>query len=319
MVNKLTSLSKITVISADTIDIKAIKFYKPKEVTTNPSLIYKAVNILEYKKIINEIINLAKKKNYSSDKQIIDVCDKFMVRVGSKILKIIPGRISVEIDAIFSYDTQACINKARKIIRLYNYFGFLKNRILIKIPATWQGIKAAEQLEKEGINCNLTLLFSFAQARACAESGVYLISPFVGRILDWHKSNFSNNVIFKTDPGVIFVKKIFRYYKKYNYKTLIMGASFRNINQILNLAGCDKLTISPYFLKELFKINGTVVSKLNFNDSIKKKPKKILNECDFYWKHNFNKMASEMLTEGIRRFFFDQEKLKRFFLLCLKF
>lgn len=317
MVDKLTSLSEMTIISADTIDIQAIKFYKPKEVTTNPSLIFRAIKNLEYKKIINKTINWVKKKSYTSDQQIINVCDKFIVNVGSEILKLIPGRISVEIDAVFSYDTTACIKKARKIIKLYNDSGFLNNRVLIKIPATWQGIKAAEQLEKEGINCNLTLLFSFAQAKACAESGVYLISPFVGRILDWHRNHYSVNVNQKVDPGVLFVKKIFKYYKKYNYKTLVMGASFRNVNQILDLAGCDRLTISPDFLKELFKINGKVIRKLSFNNFIKKKPKKKISESDFYWEHNFNKMATQMLNEGIYRFFIDQQKLKKFFLFYL--
>lgn len=317
MINKLTSLSKITIIAADTIDIEAIKFYKPKEVTTNPSLIFKAIKNLEYKNIINQTISWVKKKSYSPDQQIINVCDKFMVNVGSEILKLIPGRISMEIDAIFSYDTNACINKARRIIKLYNDSGFLNNRILIKIPATWQGIKAAEKLEKEGINCNLTLLFSFAQAKACAESGVYLISPFVGRILDWHKNNFAVNDKYKIDPGVLFVKKIYRYYKKYNYKTLVMGASFRNIDQILDLAGCDKLTISPNFLKELFKLNGKVIRKLNVNNFIQKKPKTVLTESNFYLEHNFDKMASQMLNDGIYRFFIDQQKLKKIFLFYL--
>ncbi|MGP1931650.1 MAG: transaldolase, partial [Arsenophonus sp. ET-DL12-MAG3] len=269
MIDKLTSLRKITTVVADTGDINEIKRYKPEDVTTNPSLIFKIAQIQEYQPLINEAINWARKQSYSHEQQIIDATDKLIINIGLEILQLIPGKISIEIDARLSYDSNASIKKAHRIVELYNNAGIKNNRILIKLASTWQGIRAAEQLEKDGINCNLTLLFSFAQARACAEANVYLISPFVGRIFDWYKTNSDmKEYVIEEDPGVIFVKKIYNYYKQYGYKTMIMAASFRNINQILQLAGCDCLTIPPNLLKELSESQGEVVRKLIFNGQI---------------------------------------------------
>ncbi|MFU2059126.1 transaldolase, partial [Avibacterium endocarditidis] len=224
--------------------------------------------------------------------------------------KIVPGRISTEVDARLSYDTQATVEKARKLIALYNEAGVSNDRILIKIASTWQGIRAAEILEKEGINCNLTLLFSEAQARACAEAGVYLISPFVGRILDWYKAN-SDKKEYATaeDPGVISVTKIYNYYKQHGYQTVVMGASFRNVGEITELAGCDRLTIAPALLKELQENNTALVRKLDYTGEVKAKPQP-LTESEFYWQHNSDPMAVEKLAEGIRKFAIDQEKLE---------
>ena len=248
----------------------------------------------------------------SSDKaqQLIDAEDKLAVNIGLEILKIVPGRISTEVDARLSYDTQATVEKARKLIALYNAAGISNDRILIKIASTWQGIRAAEILEKEGINCNLTLLFSEAQARACAEAGVYLISPFVGRILDWYKANTDKKEYAPAeDPGVISVTKIYNYYKEYGYNTVVMGASFRNVGEITELAGCDRLTIAPALLKELQENSTALVRKLDYKGEVKAKPQP-LTEAEFYWQHNSDAMAVEKLAEGIRKFAVDQEKLE---------
>ncbi|MFZ7235129.1 transaldolase, partial [Avibacterium avium] len=227
-----------------------------------------------------------------------------------EILKIVPGRISTEVDARLSYDTQATVEKARKLIALYNEAGVSNDRILIKIASTWQGIRAAEILEKEGINCNLTLLFSEAQARACAEAGVYLISPFVGRILDWYKANSDKKEYAPAeDPGVISVTKIYNYYKQHGYQTVVMGASFRNVGEITELAGCDRLTIAPALLKELQENHTALVRKLDYTGEVKAKPQP-LTESEFYWQHNSDPMAVEKLAEGIRKFAIDQEKLE---------
>ncbi|MFU2060112.1 transaldolase, partial [Avibacterium endocarditidis] len=224
--------------------------------------------------------------------------------------KIVPGRISTEVDARLSYDTQATVEKARKLIALYNEAGVSNDRILTKIASTWQGIRAAEILEKEGINCNLTLLFSEAQARACAEAGVYLISPFVGRILDWCKANSDKKEYAPAeDPGVISVTKIYNYYKQHGYQTVVMGASFRNVGEITELAGCDRLTIAPALLKELQENHTALVRKLNYTGEVKAKQQP-LTESEFYWQHNSNPMAVEKLAEGIRKFAIDQEKLE---------
>ncbi len=251
-------------------------------------------------------------KAQSADKaqQLIDAEDKLAVNIGLEILKIVPGRISTEVDARLSYDTQATVEKARKLIALYNAAGISNDRILIKIASTWQGIRAAEILEKEGINCNLTLLFSEAQARACAEAGVYLISPFVGRILDWYKANTDKKEYAPAeDPGVISVTKIYNYYKEYGYKTVVMGASFRNVGEIIELAGCDRLTIAPALLKELQENSTALVRKLDYKGEVKAKPQP-LTEAEFYWQHNSDAMAVEKLAEGIRKFAVDQEKLE---------
>ncbi len=252
MTTQLDSLRSMTVVVADTGDIDAIKKYQPQDATTNPSLILSASALPQYALLIDEAIAYAKAQSADKAQQLIDAEDKLAVNIGLEILKIVPGRISTEVDARLSYDTQATVEKARKLIALYNEAGISNDRILIKIASTWQGIRAAEILEKEGINCNLTLLFSEAQARACAEAGVYLISPFVGRILDWYKANTDKKEYAPAeDPGVISVTKIYNYYKEYGYKTVVMGASFRNVGEIIELAGCDRLTIAPALLKEL--------------------------------------------------------------------
>jgi transaldolase len=300
----------MTVVVADTGDIDAIKKYQPQDATTNPSLILSASALPQYAPLIDEAITYAKAQSADKAQQLIDAEDKLAVNIGLEILKIVPGRISTEVDARLSYDTQATVEKARKLIALYNVAGISNDRILIKIASTWQGIRAAEILEKEGINCNLTLLFSEAQARACAEAGVYLISPFVGRILDWYKANTDKKEYAPAeDPGVISVTKIYNYYKEYGYKTVVMGASFRNVGEIIELAGCDRLTIAPALLKELQENSTALVRKLDYKGEVKAKPQP-LTEAEFYWQHNSDAMAVEKLAEGIRKFAVDQEKLE---------
>lgn len=310
MTTQLDSLRSMTVVVADTGDIDAIKKYQPQDATTNPSLILSASALPQYAPLIDEAIAYAKAQSADKAQQLIDAEDKLAVNIGLEILKIIPGRISTEVDARLSYDTQATVEKARKLIALYNAAGISNDRILIKIASTWQGIRAAEILEKEGINCNLTLLFSEAQARACAEAGVYLISPFVGRILDWYKANTDKKEYAPVeDPGVISVTKIYNYYKEYGYKTVVMGASFRNVGEIIELAGCDRLTIAPALLKELQENSTALVRKLDYKGEVKEKPQP-LTEAEFYWQHNSDAMAVEKLAEGIRKFAVDQEKLE---------
>ena len=310
MTTQLDSLRSMTVVVADTGDIDAIKKYQPQDATTNPSLILSASALPQYTPLIDEAIAYAKAQSADKAKQLIDAEDKLAVNIGLEILKIVPGRISTEVDARLSYDTQATVEKARKLISLYNAAGISNDRILIKIASTWQGIRAAEILEKEGINCNLTLLFSEAQARACAEAGVYLISPFVGRILDWYKANTDKKEYAPAeDPGVISVTKIYNYYKEYGYKTVVMGASFRNVGEIIELAGCDRLTIAPALLKELQENSTALVRKLDYKGEVKAKPQP-LTEAEFYWQHNSDAMAVEKLAEGIRKFAVDQEKLE---------
>ena len=310
MTTQLDSLRSMTVVVADTGDIDAIKKYQPQDATTNPSLILSASALPQYAPLIDEAIAYAKAQSADKAQQLIDAEDKLAVNIGLEILKIVPGRISTEVDARLSYDTQATVEKARKLIALYNAAGISNDRILIKIASTWQGIRAAEILEKEGINCNLTLLFSEAQARACAEAGVYLISPFVGRILDWYKANTDKKEYAPAeDPGVISVTKIYNYYKEYGYKTVVMGASFRNVGEIIELAGCDRLTIAPALLKELQENSTALVRKLEYKGEVKAKPQP-LTEAEFYWQHNSDAMAVEKLADGIRKFAVDQEKLE---------
>ena len=310
MTTQLDSLRKMTVVVADTGDIDAIKKYQPQDATTNPSLILSASALPQYAPLIDEAVAYAKAQSADKAQQLIDAEDKLAVNIGLEILKIVPGRISTEVDARLSYNTQATVEKARKLIALYNAAGISNDRILIKIASTWQGIRAAEILEKEGINCNLTLLFSEAQARACAEAGVYLISPFVGRILDWYKANTDKKEYASAeDPGVISVTKIYNYYKEYGYKTVVMGASFRNVGEIIELAGCDRLTIAPALLKELQENSTALVRKLDYKGEVKAKPQP-LTEAEFYWQHNSDAMAVEKLAEGIRKFAVDQEKLE---------
>ncbi len=310
MTTQLDALRSMTVVVADTGDIDAIKKYQPQDATTNPSLILSASALPQYAPLIDEAVAYAKAQSADKAQQLIDAEDKLAVNIGLEILKIVPGRISTEVDARLSYNIQATVEKARKLIALYNAAGITNDRILIKIASTWQGIRAAEILEKEGINCNLTLLFSEAQARACAEAGVYLISPFVGRILDWYKANTDKKDYAPAeDPGVISVSKIYNYYKQYGYKTVVMGASFRNVGEITELAGCDRLTIAPALLKELQDNSGTLVRKLDFQGTVQAKQQP-LTEAEFYWEHNSDPMAVEKLAEGIRKFAIDQEKLE---------
>ena len=310
MTTQLDSLRQMTVVVADTGDIDAIKKYQPQDATTNPSLILSASALPQYASLINEAVAYAKAQSNDKAQQLIDAEDKLAVNIGLEILKIVPGRISTEVDARLSYNTQGTVEKARKLIALYNAAGISNDRILIKIASTWQGIRAAEILEKEGINCNLTLLFSEAQARACAEAGVYLISPFVGRILDWFKANSDKKEYAPAeDPGVISVTKIYNYYKEYGYNTVVMGASFRNVGEITELAGCDRLTIAPALLKELQENSTALVRKLEYKGEVKAKPQP-LTEAEFYWQHNSDAMAVEKLADGIRKFAVDQEKLE---------
>ncbi|WP_298944040.1 transaldolase [uncultured Psychromonas sp.] len=309
MQNKLEQLRKVTTVVADTGDIEAIKQYQPEDATTNPSLILKAATIEAYAPLIADAIGYAQKQSTDKQQQVEIACDMLAVNIGKEILKTIPGRISTEVDARLSYDTNASLAKARQLIKMYNDAGINNDRILIKLAATWNGIQAAKVLEKEGINCNLTLLFSFAQAQACAEADVFLISPFVGRIMDWYKAKQGTDFSAAEDPGVLSVSKIYDYYKAHGYKTVVMGASFRNIGEILELAGCDRLTISPQLLQELSETEGLVETKLFSDVDVKAAPAP-LTEAEFLWAHNQDPMAIEKLAEGIRNFAIDQNKLE---------
>ncbi|MGF1735281.1 transaldolase [Photobacterium satsumensis] len=309
MSTKLEQLRALTTVVADTGDIEAISKYKPEDATTNPSLILKAAQIAEYAPLIEQSIAYAKAQSDNKEQQIQDTCDMLAVSIGKEILNVVPGRISTEVDARLSYDTEGSISKARQLIKMYNDAGISNDRILIKLASTWEGIRAAEVLEKEGINCNLTLLFSFAQARACAEAGVYLISPFVGRIMDWYKAKEGRDFEAQEDPGVISVSSIYNYYKEHGYKTVVMGASFRNIGEILELAGCDRLTIAPQLLAELEAAEGEVVEKLIDSNGTKERPA-AMTHAEFLWDHNQDPMAVEKLAEGIRNFAVDQGKLE---------
>lgn len=309
MSNKLAQLRKLTTVVADTGEIDAIKKYQPEDATTNPSLILKAAQIAEYAPLIDQAIAYAKTQSNDKAQQVQDTCDMLAVNIGKEILKTIPGRISTEVDARLSYDTERSVAKARQLVKMYNDAGISNDRILIKLASTWEGIRAAEILEKEGINCNLTLLFSFAQARACAEAGVLLISPFVGRIMDWYKAKEGRDFAASEDPGVLSVTKIYNYYKEHGYKTVVMGASFRNIGEILELAGCDRLTIAPSLLAELEAAEGELVAKLVDSKGSKARPAP-MTHSEFLWEHNLDAMAVEKLAEGIRNFAVDQGKLE---------
>ncbi|ASO31180.1 transaldolase [Vibrio anguillarum] len=313
MSNKLEQLRKMTTVVADTGEIDAIKKYQPEDATTNPSLILKAAQIAEYAPLIDASIAYAKTQSSDKAQQVQDTCDMLAVNIGKEILKTIPGRISTEVDARLSYDMAGSVAKARQLIKMYNDAGITNDRILIKLASTWEGIRAAEILEKEGINCNLTLLFSFAQARACAEAGVFLISPFVGRIMDWYKAKEGRDFAPQEDPGVLSVTAIYNYYKEHGYKTVVMGASFRNIGEILELAGCDRLTIAPSLLAELEAAEGEVVEKLVDSQGNKQGNKArpaAMTHAEFLWEHNQDPMAVEKLAEGIRNFAIDQGKLE---------
>lgn len=310
--NKLEQLRKMTTIVADTGDIDSIKQYRPTDATTNPSLILSAMQKPEYHYLIKESVDYCKLKNREKDLNFL--IDVLFVKVGVEILKIIPGRISTEVDARLSFDVEGSIEKAKFLIDLYKEMGIDKKRILIKLASTWEGGVAAERLEKEGIHCNMTLLFSLPQAIHCAQSGATLISPFVGRILDWYKQHNQVEAYAPgEDPGVLSVSQIYDYFKKFGYKTQIMGASFRNKEEILELAGCDLLTIAPQFLDELSKAQGEVPRKLDPEKSHQKSLQKIdLDEKKFRLMLNEDAMATEKLAEGIRNFgkaFIDLEKL----------
>lgn len=300
----------MTTVVADTGEIEAIKKFQPVDATTNPSLLLKAAQLPEYQSLIDVSIAWAKTQSSDQAQQIEDAGDKLSVLIGKEISSVIPGRISTEVDARLSFDTEATIKKAKKLIALYEEAGISKDRVLIKAASTWEGIKAAEQLEKEGIQCNLTLLFSFAQARACAEAGVFLISPFVGRILDWYKANTEQqDYTGETDPGVVSVRSIYQYYKEHGYNTVVMGASFRNTDEIIALAGCDRLTIAPALLDSLDKLQGDLTQQLSFSGELKAQPTS-MTEAEFRWQHNQDAMATEKLAEGIRNFAIDQVKLE---------
>jgi transaldolase len=310
--NQLEQLKKVTVVVADTGDIDSMKKFKPEEATTNPSLIFKAAGMSEYSSLVQSAIDKSKSLPQDGFTALENALDSLSVAFGSEILKIVPGRVSTEVDARLSFDTDATVKRARRIISLYEQSGISRDRILIKIASTWEGIKAAEILEQEGIHINMTLLFSMAQAVACAEASVTLISPFVGRILDWYKKNEPADYNAETDPGVISVKQIYDYYKKFDYKTTVMGASFRNVGEIQELSGCDSLTISPSLLQELEESNQSLPVKLSRESAKSKDMKKItLNESDFRWMMNEDAMATEKLAEGIRNFTRDLEKLEK--------
>jgi transaldolase len=311
MTNQLTQLKKMTIVVADTGDINAIEQYAPEDATTNPSLIFKAAKMEQYSYLIENAITLGKEHQKDKKQHLDFILDNLAVNFGKEILKIVPGRISTEVDARLSFDQEATLKRARQLISLYDQAGIPKKRILIKIAATWEGIKAAEILEKEGINCNLTLLFGFCQAVACAEAGVFLISPFVGRILDWFKKNTGENYTAEKDPGVLSVSKIYQYYKQHGYSTVVMGASFRNSGEILQLAGCDRLTIGPNFLEELQKNDSNVQQMLSKDMVLSEDMEKIhLDENSFRWLLNEDAMATEKLAEGIRNFSKDIVKLE---------
>jgi len=315
MGNKLESFKKLTTVVADTGDINSIKQYQPTDATTNPSLIFKAATGQpEYLSLVEEAIEFGKGQAQDFESQKTHIIDKLFVNFGCEILKIVPRRVSTEVDARLSFDIQGSIDKGHKLIQLYEKAGIPKERVLIKLASTWEGIKAAEHLEKEGIHCNMTLMFSMPQAIAAAEANATLISPFVGRIFDWYKKH--DNVESYPpgeDPGVKSVAEIFNYYKKFDYKTEIMGASFRNTEQIYDLAGCDLLTIAPKLLEEMQKADGEVERKLHVEDAKKLDIKKVhIDENAYRLQLNGDQMAVEQLSDGIRKFTADLIKLEEF-------
>lgn len=312
--NKLEQLKQMTTVVADTGDIDSIAAYKPTDATTNPSLLYKAAQQPQYKPLLDDAIDYAKARSQRIETRAIDMMDRLAVNFGTQILKIVPGRISTEVDARLSFDTDATIARAERIIGLYADAGIGTERILIKIASTWEGIRAAAALEQRGIHCNLTLMFGLAQAIACAEAGVTLISPFVGRILDWYKkAEGVEGYVPAEDPGVKSVTKIYNYYKRHGYQTVVMGASFRNVDEILELAGCDLLTIAPNLMEELRNAEGEVIRHLDAEAARRMEiPRIELNESRFRWDMNEDGMATEKLAEGIRNFTKDTLKLEAF-------
>lgn len=314
MNHPLSQLKQFSVIVADTGDFDGLHAYQPRDATTNPSLLLKAAQMPEYEPLLCRTLDAAKHESLIAGQTLASAMDKLAVAFGLEILKIVPGRVSTEVDARLSFDTEGTMDKARTLIGLYEMSGVPRERILIKIASTWEGICAARQLTRDGIHCNLTLLFSLPQAIACAEAGVQLISPFVGRILDWHKkSTGRDNFPPAEDPGVLSVKQIYQYYKKYGHQTEIMAASFRNTGEILELAGCDLLTISPALLDELQKTTGRITRKLDPAQAVKCPwPRIAYDEKTFRWAMNENQMATEKLAEGLRLFAADTARLEKF-------
>lgn len=310
IMNQLEQLKKMTTVVADTGDIEAIAQYQPQDATTNPSLIFKAAQMSQYQYLVDEALEWTKQQ---SGDFLSHAINRLAVNFGVEILKLVPGRISTEVDARLSFDTDATIAQAHVLMELYQQAGIGRDRVLVKIASTWEGIKAAEQLEKEGIHCNLTLMFSFAQAVACADAGVTLISPFVGRIYDWYKKHEQRNYAANEDPGVLSVSKIYQYYRKFGYSTVVMGASFRHIGQIQQLAGCDYLTISPGLLAELQQTEQQLDQVLSIEQAKQADCQRVqLSPADFRWQLNEDPMATEKLAEGIRLFARDLEKLEQY-------
>ncbi len=306
--NKLEQLKAMTTVVADTGDIEAIKLYQPQDATTNPSLVYKAAQLPQYQNLIKDAATWAQKQPGNTLENTLDMVS---VKLGVEILKIVPGFVSTEVDARLSFDTVGTVHKARRLIELYEESGIERKRILIKIAATWEGIQAAKVLEEEGITCNLTLLFSMAQAVACAQSNITLISPFVGRILDWFKkSEGRDGYPSLEDPGVISVSNIYRYFKNHGYNTVVMGASFRNTGEIEALSGCDKLTISPQLLESLQSDDQVLTQQLNETQQTDEPKWDDITESHFRWLMNEDAMATEKLAEGIRNFTVDLIKLE---------
>jgi transaldolase len=308
----LDSLKRYTTVVADTGDIEAIAQYRPQDATTNPSLLLKAAQQPEYRPLVDAALKAAEQTSGTEAARTAAFMDQLAVRFGGEILEIIPGRVSTEVDARLSFDTAGSIAKAHHLITLYEASGVARERILIKVASTWEGIRAAEELEREGIHCNLTLLFSFAQAVACADARVTLISPFVGRIYDWHKKARGADIPAAEDPGVESVTRIYNYFKKFDYQTQVMGASFRKMDQIVRLAGCDLLTISPDLLEELQNAPGELTPELTPESAKATGESRLqLDEKAFRWRHNEDAMAVEKLSEGIRRFNEDARKLEQ--------
>jgi transaldolase len=312
--NLVESLKRYTTVVADTGDFEAIAEHKPQDATTNPSLLFQAAQKPHYQHLVDEALDFAIRSPGDQAARSVAFIDKLFITFGCEILKIVPGRVSTEVDAGLSFDTEGTLAKARKLIGMYKKAGIERDRVLIKIASTWEGIRAAEQLEREGIHCNLTLLFSFAQAVACAEAGVTLISPFVGRIYDWYRMERGvKDIPADEDPGVASVTRIYHYFKKFDYKTQVMGASFRKVDQIVGLAGCDLLTISPDLLEQMEKTEGTVARRLSVDSAKASDAQKIhLDEKTFRWMHNEDAMATEKLAEGIRKFYADARKLEQY-------
>ena len=312
--NLLDSLKSYTTVVADTGDFEAIAQYKPQDATTNPSLLFLAAQKPHYQHLVDEALDFALRSSGDQVTRAQEFMDKLFVTFGCEILKIVPGRVSTEVDARLSFDVEGTLAKARKLMGMYQQAGIGRERILVKVASTWEGIRAAEVLEREGIHCNLTLLFSFAQAVACAEAGVTLISPFVGRIYDWYLEKHGvQDIPADEDPGVTSVTRIYDYFKKFDYRTQVMGASFRKVDQIVGLAGCDLLTISLDLLKQMERTEGSVPRRLSVDTAKASDAQKIhLDEKTFRWMHNEDAMATEKLAEGIRKFYADARKLERY-------